>query len=134
MAKNTQLSLTVINSQASDIAARCNNAIISLYDGTQPITADTAIVAQVKGVDLTMSATAFGNPVNGVVTANTITSGVAVAGITPTWARISANGITIMDVSVGTTNSNIIQAAFVLGDTVTITSFTHTVLLSVSGL
>jgi hypothetical protein len=134
MAKNTQISVVVINAQATDLATRLNGATLSYYDGTQPATVETTVTTQTKGVDLTLSTVAFGSPVNGVITANTITSGVAVAAITPTWGRFTVNGIAVMDVSVGTITENITQAAFALGDTITLTSFTHSVLPTSSGL
>jgi len=134
MTLNTQLSTTVVNSQATALSTLCNSATISIYDGTQPLTADTAITTQTLGATLTMSATAFAAPVDGVLTANTITSGVAVAAITPTWARFtSASGVKIMDVSVGATGANITLAGFAIGDTVSITSFVHSVLTATAG-
>lgn len=135
MTLNTQLSSTVVNSQASAIATLCNNATISIYDGVQPATADTAVTTQTLGATLTMANVAFSAPINGLLTANTITSGIAVAAITPTWARItSASGVKIMDVSVGVSGANITMTGFVIGDTVSITSFTHSVLASSTGI
>jgi hypothetical protein len=138
MALNSQLSNNTVNVGATAEAALFNGGFVDMYDGAQPATADTAISTQVKGVRCTLNATAFGAPTNGVLTANAITSGTATAGITPTWARIlKSDGVTvIMDCTVGTSSTNIILAAasFAIGTTVGITSFTHTVAKSASGL
>ena len=138
MPLNTQIATNTVNTGAAAEAALFNGGFIDLYDGAQPATADTALGAQVKGVRCTFNATAFGAPVNGVLTANAIASGTATASITPTWARIfKSDGTTvIMDCSVGTASSNIIlsAASFVTGTTVSISSFTHTVAKAAAGL
>jgi hypothetical protein len=129
MALNTQLADTTVNAQATTLSTLCNSGVIRVYDGTQPATADTAITTQVLGVTLTFNATAFGAPSSGLLTANAITSGTAVAGITPTWARIlKSDGTTvIMDVSAGATGANLTIGAFTVGTTVSCSSFTHDV-------
>ena len=113
----------------------CNSGVIKIYDGTQPATADTAITSQVLGVTLTFNATAFGAPSSGLLTANAITGGTAVASITPTWARILAsNGTTvIMDVSAGASGANMTIGAFTSGTTVNCSSFTHDVRNATTG-
>lgn len=129
MPKNTQLADVTVNGQADNLAPRLNSGLMRLYDGTQPATADTALGAQVLGVTLTFNATAFPAASGGLLTANAITSGVAVASITPTWARLlnSAGTVTVMDVSAGATDSNVIVGAFTSGTTVSCSSFTHDV-------
>lgn len=136
MPLNTQIAAATINAQAASLATLCNSGTIKVYDGTQPATADTAIGAQVLGVTLTFGATAFPAAVAGVLTANAITSGTAVASITPTWARIFAsNGTTVvMDVSAGASASNMIIGAFTSGTTVGCSSFVHNVRAATSGL
>lgn len=136
MALNTQLADATVNAQASALSTLCNSGLIRVYDGTQPATADTAITSQVLGVTLTLNATAFGAPSGGVLTANAITGGTAVAGITPTWARIlRSDGTTVvMDVSAGSSGCNMTIGAFTSGTTVTCSSFTHDVRNSTSGL
>lgn len=134
MALNTQLADATVNAQATALGNLCNSGFIKLYDGTQPATADTAITSQVLGVTLTMNATAFGAPSSGVITANAITSGTAVASITPTWARITTSGgATVMDVSAGSSGANLTVGAFTSGTTVSCSSFTHDVRNSTSG-
>lgn len=135
MALNTQLADATVNAQASALATLCNSGTIEIYDGTQPANADTAVSTQVLGVTLTFGATAFGAPASGLLTANAITSGVAVASITPTWARIKTSvGATVMDVSAGASGANMTVGAFTSGTTVSATSFTHDVRNATSGL
>ena len=136
MALNTQLADATVNAQASALAALCNGGKIKVYDGTQPATADTALSGQTLGVTVTFNETAFGAPSGGVLTANAITSGTAVASITPTWARIlkSDGTTTIMDVSAGASGCNLTIGAFTLGTVVSCTSFTHTVKKATTGL
>ncbi len=136
MALNTQLADATVNAQAATLATLCNSGIIRVYDGTQPATADTAVGAQVLGVTLTFGATAFPAAVGGLLTANAITGGTAVASITPTWARIlKSDGTTvIMDVSAGAAGANLTIGAFTSGTTVTCSSFTHDVNNATAGL
>ena len=135
MALNTQVSDNTVNVQADALAALCNSGTINIYDGTQPATADTAISGNTLGVTLTFGSTAFGSAVSGLITANAITSGVAVATITPTWARIfKSDGTTVvMDVSAGASGANLTIGAFTSGTTVSATSFTHDVRNATSG-
>lgn len=129
MPLNTQLSNTVVNAQATALAALCNGGFIRVFNGTQPANANTAITSQVLGVTLAFGSPAFDGPTNGVLIANPITPGVAVQSITPTWARIYHNDMNtvIMDVSVGASNCNMILNSFTAGTTITCSSFIHTV-------
>ena len=135
MALNTQLADATVNAQATSLSTLCNSGLIRVYDGTQPATADTAVGAQVLGVTLTMNATAFGAPASGLLTANAVTSGTAVADITPTWARIlKSDGTTvIMDISAGASGCNLTLGAFTTGTTVSASAFTHDVRNATSG-
>lgn len=135
MALNTQMSNTAVNAQASTLATMCNSGLIRVYDGVQPATADAALSGNTLGVTLTFGATAFAAPVNGLLTANAITSGVSVAGITPTFARIfQSNGSTVvMDVSAGASGCNMTIGAFTAGTTVSASSFTHDVRNATTG-
>lgn len=136
MALNTQLADATVNAQAATLATLCNSGLIRVYDGTQPATADTAITSQVLGVTLTFGATAFPAASSGLLTANAITSGTAVASITPTWARIlKSDGTTVvMDVSAGASGANMTIGAFTSGTVVSATSFTHDVKNATAGL
>ena len=135
MALNTQLADATVNAQADASAALCNSGMIRIYDGTQPATADTATSSNTLGVTLTFGATAFGSASSGLLTANAITAGTAVAAITPTWARIlKSDGTTVvMDVSAGASGCNLTIGPFTAGTVVSATSFTHDVRNSTSG-
>lgn len=136
MALNTQLADATVNAQAATFATLCNSGLIKFYDGTQPATADTAISSQTLGVTLTFGVTAFPAATSGLLTANTITSGVAVASITPTWARVfKSDGTTVVgDFSAGASGANATIGAFTSGTTVSCTSFTHEVFNSYTGI
>lgn len=135
MALNTQIADATVNAQAAALATLCNTGLIRIYDGTQPATADTAVGAQTLGVTLTFGATAFPAAVSGLLTANAITGGTAVAAITPTWARIlKSDGTTVvMDVSAGASGANLTIGAFTIGTAVSATAFTHDVRNSTAG-
>lgn len=129
MALNTQLANATVNAQAAALAALCNGGTIKIYNGTQPATADTAITSQTLGVTLTLGSPAFGAPSGGLLTANAITNGTAIASITPTWARIfKSDGTTVvMDVSAGESGANLTVGAFTVGTIVGCSEFTHDV-------
>ena len=135
MTLNTQIADATVNAQANALAALCNSGLIKIYDGAQPATADTAIASNTLGVTLTFGATAFPSAVSGLLTANAITSGTAVAAITPTWARVfKSDGTTVvMDVSAGASGCNLTIGPFTAGTVVSATSFTHDVRNSTSG-
>ena len=135
MALTTQVADATVNAQANALATLCNSGLIRIYDGVQPATADTAVSGNTLGVTLTFGATAFPSAVSGLLTANAITSGTAVADITPTWARIVKSDTTtvVMDVSAGAASANLTIGAFTSGTVVSATSFTHDVRNSTSG-
>lgn len=109
--------------------------IITIYTGTVPTDADTAIGAQTLLATLTFSATSFGaaadaNP-GGRITANAITSdSSADATGTAAWARIltQAGGTTICDVDVGTSSVTMVfnTVSFTSGSVIACSSFTFT--------
>lgn len=135
MSLNTQLADATVNAQANALATLCNGGLIKIYDGTQPATADTPLSDNTLGVTLSFSDTAFSPADSGVLTANAITPGTAVETITPTFARIfQSDGTTVvMDVSAGTTDSNMIIGAFTAGTVISVISFTHDVRNSTAG-
>ena len=136
MALNTQLADATVNAQALAFAVLCNSGFMKFYDGAQPSTADTALGSQTLGVTLGFASTAFGAAVSGLLTANSITSGIAVGTITPTWCRLlKSDGVTVVcDVSAGVSGANATIGAFTSGTTVNCTSFTHDVLNASAGL
>ena len=102
-------------------------AIISIYTGTQPATANTALSGNTKLVDLVISG-AFGTDSNGTLTFSTVSNGTAVATGTATFFRITkSDGTTVvMDGSVDTSGAdmNISSTSISSGQTVSITSGT----------
>jgi hypothetical protein len=116
MAKNSTWSNAARSAGANAKAALLNNGYIRIYDSTgtgQPAGPDTAITTQVKLAELRFGATAFAAAVNGVATANAITSDPdAAATGTPTWFRyFQSDGTTaVHDGTVGTSNANLILA------------------------
>jgi hypothetical protein len=139
MSKNTQLATATVNGQANDMAARCNNGYVRIYDGAQPADADTAVSTQVLLAELRFGATAFGTAVGGVITANSITADSDANNTgTATWFRaLASDGTTsVFDGSVGTTNANMVIATTSIAQhqTVSCSSLTHTVAKSTSGL
>ena len=139
MPLNTQVSNSAAAAEANAFGALLNGGFIDIYDGAQPATADTAVAAQVKGVRLTLNATAFATSTNGVLTANAITSGVASATINPaTWFRcLKSDGTTVvMDGTVGTSAANIILPSVAINSGVTVgcSAFTHTINKATAGL
>lgn len=104
-----------------------SNAIIRLYDGTQPANANTAISTQTLLVSLTVSG-AFGTDSNGTLTFSTINNGTAVASGTASFFRIvKSDGTTVvMDGSVGTSSADLVlnTTTIATNDTVAISSGT----------
>ena len=139
MAKNTQVSDTGANAEANAFATLFNSGTINIYSGTQPANANTALSGNTLLVTLTFGSTAFGSAASGVITANAITSGIAVASGTASFFRcLETNGTTVImdgtcDVSANTPNLVLPTTSIVSGVTVGVTSFTHTVAEATSG-
>jgi hypothetical protein len=126
-----------VNTEGDALAALMNSGTIVIYDGTQPATGDTALSGNNVLVTLTFGATAFGASSAGVITANAITSGVAGASGTASWFRIFETGgsTKVMDGTVGTGTHNLVLPTTTItsGQTITCSSFTHTIAKSTSG-
>ena len=137
MAKNTQLTNEIVNAQADAQATLADHGWVDILDGTQAATGDTAIGAQAVLVSLRLGTTAFAAASNGVITANAITGGTAGASGTASWFRVyKADHTTpLWDGSVGTATANLIlpTTTITAGQSVTASSFTHTVAKSTSG-
>lgn len=116
MAKNATWANSARSAAADAKAVLLNSGYLRIYDSTgtgQPAGPDTAITTQVKLAELRFGATAFGASVNGVATANAISSDPdAAATGTPTWFRcFKSDGTTaVHDGSVGTASANLILA------------------------
>lgn len=116
-----------------------NSGVIRLYNGTQPVGANTALSGNTLLSTLTFGSTAFGTPTASgsdgsktvTMTANSITSDTSAAATgTATFFRCWETGATtaILDGTVGTSGCdlNLNTASIVTGGTVAITSFTIT--------
>jgi hypothetical protein len=141
MAKNTQMANATVNAQADAMAALLNNGYLRIYDGTQAATADTALGAQVLLAELRFNATAAPAASGGLLTFNSFTAdSSANATGTATWFRaLKSDGTTVVfDGNVGATGSTscleMATVSIVSGVQVSISSFTHDVLNSSSGL
>lgn len=104
-----------------------SNALINIYNGTQPANANTAISTQTLLVSLPISGS-FGTDSNGTITLSSVTSANATATGTAEFFRIfKSDGTTVvMDGSVGTSGAdmNLDNTSIATGQTVTITSGT----------
>ena len=137
MASNPQITNAVAQAIATaylDAQDAGTAAIITIYTGTQPTDADTAIGAQTLLATLTASGTSGvvsdGAP-GGLLTWNSITDdSSADATGTAAWCRIltQAAGTTICDLGIGTSGSdiNFNTVEFTSGSTISITSLTQT--------
>jgi len=141
MAHNVKLGVAAANAEADAISVLCNSGTISLFDGTQPTTADTAISDQLMYATLTFSSTARnGSSSNGVATFNAITQDSAAdRNGTPTWFRAYSSArvgsadtaaARLFDGTVGGPGSNsdctVDVLPIVSGATVTCSSMTYT--------
>src|SRR5438067_5227002 len=97
------LSNSAASSASDSLAALLNSGLMKIYSGTRPTDPDTALSGNTLLATLTFSATAFGASVNGVATANAITSGTIAATGTASFARLfKSDGTTVViDCSVG---------------------------------
>jgi hypothetical protein len=120
MAHNVTLAALTANAIADAVAARCDGGSVSIYDGAQPATADTAVTTQTL-----LAAPTFGNPAfsaaaAGVATAHAITQdpSAAVSG-TAAWFRIlDSTGATVLDGTVGVGSGfdcNVVSTAVTAG-------------------
>jgi hypothetical protein len=115
------MSTAVRNAMLNAITtAAGGSATITLYTGPRPATG-AAITTQTALAVLTCNATFAAAAAGGVLTLNSITSGIASATGTAVWARLNTSGGTfIMDLDVATSGSdvNIATTAIVSGATV----------------
>jgi hypothetical protein len=91
------------------IAYAGTGAIIKLYSGTQPASANDPITSQTLLASLTVPGV-FGTDTNGTLTLDTVTPAIAVAAGTASFFRItkSNNTTVVMDGSVGTSSADMI--------------------------
>jgi len=120
--------------RANTFTTRASNAaLLRIYDGTQPVNADTAIGAQVLLAELTCGTPFAPGAASGVLTANAITQdSSANASGTATWFRLVDSGgtTTVMDgnvtVSGGGGDLQLVTTSIVATQPVQITSFVLT--------
>ena len=129
MANNLLISDTARSDALDDVTALINvggPGTIKMYTGTQPAGPDAPLSGQTLLVTLIFSSVAFSPAITGVATANPITSGLAIAAGTATWARISGGGGTaVFDCTVDITGADINLATNIINvnNTVSIASF-----------
>jgi hypothetical protein len=107
------------------------SGLLRIYDGSRPATVATAITTQVMLVALTTNATAFAAAASGgILTANAISNGTAVATGTASWFRLfKSDGTTAIvdgDVSTSGADLNLNNTSIATGQTVSVTAFTVT--------
>lgn len=130
MASNFKQANVAVNAAADAVCALLNSGKLQIYDGSQPVTADTEVDAQVKLAELTFGSPAFAAAVAGVATANAITEDSAAdATGTASWFRAltSGDGKTF-DGSVGTSGCdlNLNSVEIQVNAEVSVTSMTYT--------
>lgn len=128
MASNIHLKTTLRNTMLDVINAAIGvGGFLRFYDGAQPATADAALGAQVKLAELPLSATAFAAAGGGTVVLNAATDDLSAdATGTTTWATfVTAAGVRIFDVSVGTAGAdiNLNSVALQVGAKVSLTGY-----------
>lgn len=129
--KQPKLSNSSASVASASVCTLANSGFLDIYNGTKPLTADTAITTQVKLAGLTFAATACSGTVNGVSTFNAIGSDASAdATGTPTWFRAyRADHVTVVfDGSVCNSGCDINLSAPTInvGNVVTVNSFTFT--------
>lgn len=111
MAANPKFSETCVNTEADASRLLLNNGYIRIYDGAQPVDADTPVGAQTLLAELRFGTPAYAPAVGGVAVANAITPDASAnATGTAAWYRyLKADGVTVVeDGSVGTANANLV--------------------------
>jgi len=131
MALNPKRTNAAATAACDAMAVLANSGFLDIYDGTQPVTADTAIGAQNRLASCPFSATAFAGAVNGVATANAITTDASAdATGTATWFRVfkSDHTTAVWDGSVGTSSADLVlnSVAIQVGAAVSVTALTLT--------
>jgi hypothetical protein len=136
MAVKLTLSSESVNAEADALSNLIDNGYLRIYDGAQPITANTAISTQTLLAELRFNTTASPAAASGVLTMNALSAdSSANAASTASWFRaLQSDGATVaFDGTVGATtdfdltlNSLVISA----GAQVSVSSMTYTVVKS----
>lgn len=138
MAVNTQISDAAANAEANALARLLDNGYLKILSGTQPSSANSALSGNTVLATLRFNATSAPSAVGGVLTFNAITSdtNAAASGTAAFFRAYESDGTTVvMDGSVGTATANMIIATTTItaAQTVSCSSFTHSVRESTSG-
>lgn len=132
MPLNLKYPAALKNARLDTITTRAGtSALLRIYDGTQPATADTAVSSQNLLATLTCNASAFAAAASGgVLTVSAVTTANASATGTAAWFRlVASNGTTVvMDGSVGTATSDLVltTVSLISGSPVSVTAWTIT--------
>ena len=83
---------------------------VKIYSGTGPANADSAATGTLLAtVDFNASADAFGDAINGVVSANALQSATGLADADAGWARVvNGSGNTILDLDISATSATLV--------------------------
>jgi hypothetical protein len=130
MASNLNYSNGTRNAQQQGLITYAGaDAIVFIYSGAQPATANTAISGQTVLCQMAIGG-AFGTDSNGTLTITTPISGTASASGTASFFRITkSNGATVvMDGSIGTTDADLILDTTTINNTQTVTISSGTII------
>lgn len=135
MAHAPRISNLAANAAANAVAALCNNGYVHIYNGVQPLSADTALSGNTLLASPRFNATAaFGPAANGVLTAGAFTNGTGLSTGTATWFRAmqSNNSTVLFDGIAGVSvvgnmpDLTLSAVAITVGANVPIAGFTYT--------
>jgi hypothetical protein len=135
MAKLTTHNATFRNVLATSAAPEFNDGYIRIYDGSRPALPSDAVTTQVLLAELRFANPAAASITGGVIAFDTIVKDSSANNTgTAAWARcLKSDGTTaLIDVSVGTSDANLILSTLSIQATVEvdITSFSFTVAAS----
>ena len=97
MPAQTRLALAGRNLIAAAIGTAMNGCDLLVYSGTAPSTADDPVtVDAVLLASFVLPTSAFGDPVEGIITNNPVTPAIAIATGKPTWFRVQQTDNTVL--------------------------------------
>lgn len=139
MSLNTQVADVAANAAADAIARLLDGGKLRIYSGTQPTNANTALSGNTLLAELTFNATSAPAASAGVLTFNAITADSSAdnTGTASFFRALKADGTTVvLDGTVGTSGTNMVIATVSIsaGQTVSCSSFVHTIREATSGL
>jgi hypothetical protein len=106
---NAKLTNLGANLEMDTLGAQLDGGFIDIYDGAQPVTADTAVTTQTKLARLTFGTPAFAPAVDGVANANPISPepDAPATGVASWYRMLRSDETPVADGSVGTSGANI---------------------------